>query len=69
MHPLLPPHWPETPAPPQVCGGVHVPQLAMTPPHPLLAGPHCWPAGQGCGVHELEGGVQHWPDTPQPPHV
>jgi hypothetical protein len=48
---------------------VHVPQLAMTPPHPSLAGPHVTLAGHGCGVHMLEGGAQHMPETPQPPHV
>jgi hypothetical protein len=37
---LVPPHFPAIPPPPHVCGGVQVPQLVMTPPHPLLAGPH-----------------------------
>jgi hypothetical protein len=48
---------------------VHVPQLVITPPHPSPAGPHWMVEGQGCGVHIPDGGVQHWPDTPQPPHV
>jgi hypothetical protein len=69
VQPLLPPQTPEVPPPPHVCGAVHVPQLAMTPPHPSLAGPHWMLAGQGCGVHVVEGGVPHWPETPAPPQV
>ena len=34
------PHWPGTPPPPHVWGGVHVPQLAMRFPQPSPAGPH-----------------------------
>jgi hypothetical protein len=34
------PHWPGTPPPPHVCGGVHVPQLGMRFPQPSPAGPH-----------------------------
>jgi hypothetical protein len=69
MQPELPPHWPETPPPPHVWGGVHVPQLVMMPPHPSLAGPHMTLDGQGWGVHMPDGGAPHWPDTPAPPHV
>jgi hypothetical protein len=68
-HPLEPAHWPGIPPPPQVCGGVQVPQLAMTPPQPLLAGPHSTLAGQPCGLHEVTGGVPHWPTMPAPPQV
>ena len=67
--PLIPPHCPATPPPPHVCGGAHVPQLAMTPPQPSPAGPHITLAGHACGVHMPDGGVQHCPETPQPPHV
>jgi hypothetical protein len=40
-----PPHCPGTPPPPHVCGGVHVPQLAIVLPQPSPAGPQvrfCW---------------------------
>jgi hypothetical protein len=47
VQPVTPPHWPETPPPPHVSGGVHVPQLAMTPPQPSPAGPHSTLAGHG----------------------
>ena len=43
---MLEPHWPATPAPPQVAGGVQVPQLGMTLPQPSPDGPQamlsCW---------------------------
>src|ERR1019366_8886683 len=34
------PHCPGVPPPPQLAGGVHVPQLAIRLPHPSPAGPH-----------------------------
>jgi hypothetical protein len=57
--PLLPQHTPGVPHPPHVCGAVHVPQLGMTPPQPSPAGPHWMLDGHACGVHMLDGGVQH----------
>jgi hypothetical protein len=42
---LPPPHWPGTPPPPHVCGGVQLPHCSE-PPQPSPAGPQlmfcCW---------------------------
>jgi len=67
MHGVPPPHWPEVPPPPQVCGGVQGPHW-MTLPQPSPAGPHEIPSAMHVS------GTQpvlppHWPETPPPPHV
>jgi hypothetical protein len=47
---------------------MHVPQLARTPPHPSLAGPHVipWPAHVSFWQLPV---FPHWPGVPPPPHV
>src|ERR1700733_10659376 len=56
------PHWLGT-VPPQICGGVHVPQLWMRPPQPSPTGPQLSPS---C-AHVL--GTQSTPpSTPPWPH-
>src|SRR5580704_11191087 len=35
----VPPHWPETPPPPHVCGEMQLPQVGIRLPHPSPAGP------------------------------
>jgi hypothetical protein len=49
------PHWLRTPAPPQVCGNVQLPQFSGGPPQPSEAIPQFCPAG-----HDVAG-VQQAP--------
>jgi hypothetical protein len=56
------PHIPDVPPPPQLCGGVHVPQLTLLP-QLSTAMPQLFPA------QAVPSGVQpHTPGIPAPPH-
>ena len=71
MQPCVPPHWPDTPLPPHVPGGVQSPQpFGIRFPQPSPAGPHVrfWSA-QLFGWHEPVGGEPHLFCVPPPPHV
>lgn len=59
---------PGVPPPPQVCGGVQVPQL-RTPPQPSPIRPHTpAPVGQVSGTQAFASPAPHWLGVPPPPH-
>jgi hypothetical protein len=66
--PALLPQTDGTPPPPQICGAVHVPQLAINPPQPSGHGPQLIPAGHAvAGTHGC--GTLHTFGMPPRPHI
>jgi hypothetical protein len=62
------PHLPGVPPPPQLSGGVQLPQ-STSPPHPFPVLPHVMVGGQACGTHAFASPSPQVLGTPPPPHV